>query len=102
MKTLDVNGDKERDYLSYNNTLNSFTLMWRNPDYDPDDTSSAEYYLFPADQHNAYVPANVKSLVDTTDVSYYFIKPAMKTFEVPKDYTAVAMTLYDPTVYGGR
>ena len=101
-KTLDVNEDGERDYLSYNNTLNSFTLMWRNPDYDPDDTSSAEYYLFPADQHNAYVPANVKSLVDASDVSYYFIEPAMKTFEVPKDYTAVAMTLYDPTLYGGR
>ena len=100
-KTLDVNDDGERDYLAYNDTLKSFTLMWRNPDYEPG-TSDAEYFLFTTAQHNAYVPDNVKALQDEAHVSYYFVTPAMKKFFVPKEYTAVAMTLFDPSVYGGK
>lgn len=100
--TLDVNGDGERDYLAYNENLQSFSLMRRNPEYNPEDSSDTEYFLYTNEEHNRLVPANIKALQDTSHVSYYFISPAMKVFDVPPDYTAVAMTLYDPTLYGGR
>lgn len=99
---LDPNGDGERDYLAYNESLQSFTLMSRNPDYDPNVQGDVEYILYTPSEHNQYVPSTVKALKDDAEVSYYFIDPAMKTFYVPARYTAVAMTLYDPTLYGGK
>ena len=41
-------------------------------------------------------------LTAKADLSYYFVQPPMKTFEVPPGYTAVAMTLYPPETFGGR
>lgn len=44
----------------------------------------------------------IQALSENSHLSYYFVTPSMKKFEVPADYTAVAMTLYPPEDFGGR
>lgn len=87
---IDTNGDGLRDYLAYNPASESDPNVAPFGLLDPDGN-----WITPKDNP-------VANLEVGAEASYCFVAPALKTFEVPGEYTAVAMTLYDPDLYGGK
>ncbi|MBO5898113.1 MAG: hypothetical protein J6R04_03785 [Clostridia bacterium] len=89
-KIIDNDGDGRRDYLVFDPASAT-------------DPSVPPFTLSDPDGNRLELDVNpMASLKMGDEMSYYFVAPALKTFEVPGEYTAVAMTLYDPALFGGK